>query len=370
METLEDIQRRLRENQYKNEEHVRLSLVARVLQEYGWDIWDPTEVNAEFVPVPEEDNKRLDIALFAPPSTPAVFIEVKAVGAITHLADTERQLRDYNKNILSPFCIITDGREWRFYYSLTPGDFSSKCFKTLNLLNDAIDDIQGTFALFLDKNQVQSTEARQRAENLLSLNRTERVLTECLPEARRAIQQAPYPRLPDALKELAEKRGIHVSPEETAAFIKKSVNAPAPGPGTDTGTSIRQPPPPGVTEYDPENPPDLAHTTITSAIIGPHAPRNWNDLVAAGIRMACKQGGADQLTWTGANIRPGRYTKHGFRHLPEIDISFQYIQASRAWEVALRIAKKLRVPITVDFVWRDNQNAAHPGEQGRMPWSP
>jgi len=147
METLEDIQTRLRANQYKNEEHVRLSLVARVLQEYGWDIWDPTEVNAEFVPVPEEDNKRLDIALFAPPFTPAVFIEVKAVGAITNLADTERQLRDYNKNITTPFCIITDGREWRFYYSLTPGDFSSKCFKALNLLNDAIDDIQRTFAL-------------------------------------------------------------------------------------------------------------------------------------------------------------------------------------------------------------------------------
>ena len=79
---------------------------------------------------------------------------------------------------------------------------------------------------------------------------------------------------------------------------------------------------------------------------------------------------ADQLTWTGANIRPGRYTKHGFRHLPEVDISFQYIQASRAWEVALRIAKRLRVPVSVDFVWSDKPEAAHPGEQARMQWSP
>jgi len=224
-------------------------------------------------------------------------------------------------------------------------------------------------ALFLDKNEVQSTEARQRAENLLSLNRTERVLTECLPEARRAIQQAPYPRLPDALKELAEKRGIHVSPEETAAFIKKAGSG-GPPPPPPPPAPPPPPPPPAVTEFDPENPPDLAHTTITSATIGPHAPRNWNDLVAACIRMACKQGGADQLTWTGANIRPGIYTKHGFRHLPEVDISFQYIQASRAWEVALRIAKRLRVAVCVDFVWSDKPEAAHPRKQARMQWLP
>ena len=156
MDTLEDIQRRLRENQYKNEEHVRLSLVARILQEYGWDIWDPTEVNTEFVPVPEEDRKKVDIALFIPLTKPLIFIEVKPVGGITNLGDAERQLRDYNKNITAPFCIITDGREWRFYYSLTPGAFSDKCFRVLNLLNDDTDHIQATFALFLDKNQVQS----------------------------------------------------------------------------------------------------------------------------------------------------------------------------------------------------------------------
>jgi len=81
MGMLEDIRRRLRDNQYENEEHVRLSLVARVLQEYGWDIWDPREVNTKFRPAPQEDRTKVDIALFAPVFTPLVFIEAKPVGA-------------------------------------------------------------------------------------------------------------------------------------------------------------------------------------------------------------------------------------------------------------------------------------------------
>jgi len=365
MDTLEDIQRRLRENQYKNEEHVRLSLVARILQEYGWDIWDPTEVNTEFVPVPEEDNKRVDFALFVPPQTPAVFIEVKPIGGITNLAQTERQLRDYNRNMAATFCIITDGREWRFYYSLTPGEFRDKCFRTANLLTDDLSDIKRTFAVFLDKNQVQSTEARKQAENLLSLNRTERILADCLPDARRAVLRPPYPNLPDALKALAEQRGISVSREDAAAFIEKSEKQPPP-PDKDREPQRRTD---GVTEYDPDNPPDLSRTAITSATIGGQGARNWNDLVAAGIRLAWEQGHTDiaeMRNWSGANIRPGRHTRNGFHLVRGANVSFQYVQASRAWEIASKIAAKLRVPITVDFIWRDDPDAAHPGQQARM----
>lgn len=374
METLEDIQRRLRENQYRNEEHVRLSLVARVLQAYGWNIWDPREVNTEFVPVPEEDKKRVDVALFIPPSTPAVFIEVKPVGGITNLADTERQLRDYNRNITAPFCIITDGCQWKFYYSLTPGDFGSKCFKTLNLLNDAIDDIQRTLALFLDKSQVQSTEARNQAEILLNLNRTERVLTDCLPEARRAVLQPPYPNLPDAMKALAEQRGIQVSRELCAEVIEKIEKQPPTVPQSKQSEvgPIQSTSPAGVIKCDPKQPPDLSHTAVTSASFGTHSARNWNDSVGEGIRLACEQGYtyADMRNWTMANICPGKQTKNGFRPIRGTDLSFQYVQASRAWEVALQIAIKLRVPIAVDFVWRDKPKAAQPGKQARMQWSP
>jgi len=63
--TLEDIRHKLNAGVYQNEEHVRLSLVARVVQELGWDIWNPREVNCEFTTAPNEDSKKVDMALFA-----------------------------------------------------------------------------------------------------------------------------------------------------------------------------------------------------------------------------------------------------------------------------------------------------------------
>ena len=63
-EIIKDIQEKLRNNYYLNEEHVRLSLVARILQSLGWDIWNPKETNCEFIVAPHEDKTRVDIALF------------------------------------------------------------------------------------------------------------------------------------------------------------------------------------------------------------------------------------------------------------------------------------------------------------------
>ena len=101
-EIFEDITAKLRADAYANEEHVRLSLVARLLQALGWNIWNPQEVNTEFCPVRSEDSTRVDIALFAQRSEPAVFIEVKGVGRIgRNLPEIERQMRDYNRNTVS-----------------------------------------------------------------------------------------------------------------------------------------------------------------------------------------------------------------------------------------------------------------------------
>ena len=88
--------------------------------------------NTEFIVVPNEDKTRVDVALFLTPFAPAVFIEIKGVGLIQgRLADIERQLRDYNRNNTAMFTIITDGREWRFYFSQTGGEFSKNVLRLL-----------------------------------------------------------------------------------------------------------------------------------------------------------------------------------------------------------------------------------------------
>lgn len=219
-EALQDIRDKLSAGVYKNEEHVRFSLVARVLQELGWDIWNPAEVFTEFVVIPDEDNTRVDIALFSNAYTPAVYVEVKAVGRIQNdVARLERQLRDYNRNNTAAFSIITDGRIWRFYYSQTGGEFSNKWFKVLDLSTDEIEEIEQAFATFLSRAEVSSGDAKKNAEYYLQLSQKQRAMEDVLAQAKRSILEPPYESLPQALVRLVTQKGISITPTEAGQFI-------------------------------------------------------------------------------------------------------------------------------------------------------
>lgn len=226
---LQDIRSKLESNSYENEEHVRLSLVARILLELGWNIWNPQEVDSEYIVVPKEDSTRVDLALFlnryVPPS---VYIEIKSVGKVDNeLNKIETQLRDYNRNNTAMFTILTDGRKWRFYYSQTGGEFSRKCFKIIDLLKDELEDIEASFYTFLSRNEIETEKAKEEAESYLQLSHKQRVLEDALPNARRNALEPPYPSLPDALIKIAKERGFNVSKEEAVQFIQEnSTNKP------------------------------------------------------------------------------------------------------------------------------------------------
>lgn len=104
-DALLDIRAKLEEKAYKNEEHVRLNLVLRILGELGWCIWNPKKVNAEFVVAPGEDKTKVDLAVFLTSYTPVVFMEIKAVGQLSgKLAEIEKQLRDYARRTELEHC--------------------------------------------------------------------------------------------------------------------------------------------------------------------------------------------------------------------------------------------------------------------------
>ncbi len=219
-ETLEDIRLKLNENLYKNEEHVRLSLVARILFKLGWDIWNPDEVFCEYQVAQEEDKTKVDIALFFQHNFPAVFIEVKSVGKMdTNLSNIELQLRDYNRNNTAKFSIITDGRLWRFYYSQTGGEFSSKCFKSFDILNDNINDIELFFDAFLSKNEIANGNAETEAKKYLEQTQLERAVDEALPEARRMVNEPPFPSLPQAIVQLVNSKGFLITDDDAKRIV-------------------------------------------------------------------------------------------------------------------------------------------------------
>ena len=223
-EILSDIREKLAKNYFQNEEHVRISLVLRILFELGWDIWNPKEVNSEFKAVPNEDVSRVDIALFSneylPPS---IFIEIKSVGKVnTDLFRIEQQLRDYNRNNTAQFSIITDGQKWRFYYSQTGGEFSQKCFKVIDIIQNDLSDVINSLTLFLSKDEILSGNSKKEAERLLKLNQKQRALEDALPRAKRMISEYPFPSLPQALVEIVSKLGFTMSEEEAKEFAQKS----------------------------------------------------------------------------------------------------------------------------------------------------
>ena len=159
-DTLSDIREKLIAGVYKNEEQVRLNLVARILLELDWNVWDPREVYPEFFVAPNEDKTKVDVALFANQFSPTVFIEIKAVGGIDgKLRQIERQLRNYNRDNTALFSVITDGREWRLYYSQTSGEFDKKLFKVINIKDDDLDIAATLLTKFLSKPLIETGDA-------------------------------------------------------------------------------------------------------------------------------------------------------------------------------------------------------------------
>ncbi len=221
-ELLEDIAAKLRSNAYSNEEHVRLSLVARLLQALGWDIWSPQEVNSEYGTVRSEDNSRVDIALFARRTEPAVYVEVKAVGKMArNLPEIERQMRDYNRNNTAVFSILTDGRHWRFYLSRTGGEFNQKCFKEIDLLDklEAVEDIELAFHAFLSREEIANGGALRKAEQYLNSTQRQRVMRNALPMAKRDTESNPDLGLAQLLVRRVSDDGIDISESEAKEFI-------------------------------------------------------------------------------------------------------------------------------------------------------
>ena len=247
-EILLDIQQRLKAGDYKNEEHVRLSLVARVVQALGWDVWDPTEVYTEFKATKKEDHTRVDVALLTHGfEATAVFIECKAVGAFAaDLAAVERQLRNYNRDHTALFTVITDGRHWRFYFSFTSGEFKDKLFCKFDLQDDALDEIAGYLDTFLLRDHILDHSARRKAEAYLMLGKKERAMQDVLPDAQKLVSQPPFPSLPAALVQLLAAKVLTITPAEAQAFLMGTALAAAGAPVPATaaaGAPARRPAP-------------------------------------------------------------------------------------------------------------------------------
>ena len=380
--TLNEIRLLFGRGVFKNEEHIRVAVVCRVLQELGWNIWNPEEVNLEFVCSPDEDNTKVDVALMCTPLRPDAFIEVKGFGLIRgKLGDIELQLRDYNRNNTALFSIITDGAEWRFYYSQTGGEFAKKCFKVINLLRESVEDVALNFKTLLKKSEIQNGNAEQQAKAYLRLTQKQRLMEDLLPEARRMALEPPFPPLPKALVDLVKEQGVEVSIDDATAFIsqfQERKTSPPPPPLNPIPIlerkqgGLKQPAVSGARQLDPKNPGDLRFTKIIQGKIGFEEATGWIDLVKAGIKLAVSKGFTVQelqrrLT---IKIKTEPFNDDGYRWDPELKLSIQGPEAKKAADNIYRLSTLLKEELYIRFYWRENEDAAHPGEEGVIQWRP
>jgi len=122
----------------------------------------------------------------------------------------------------------------------------------------------------------------------------------------------------------------------------------------------------GAMQFDTA--PGLSFTKPLSATIGGKSvssPR-WSSILLTMIAQVKTKGfeGEKLVRELAVPAKAERYEDDGFKYHTELGISVQGQSAADAWKEVNRLAKKWGIPVTVEFWWRQNPKAQHPGRTG------
>lgn len=122
----------------------------------------------------------------------------------------------------------------------------------------------------------------------------------------------------------------------------------------------------GAIEFD--SAPGLSFTKPLSASVNGksiHSPR-WSAILLTMIaQVKAREFEGDKLVRElHIPAKAEQYEEEGFKYHSDLGISVQGQSASEAWKEVDRLAKKWRIPVTVEFWWRQNPKAQYPGKVG------
>jgi len=152
-ETVRSILKLLEQRRFRNEQHVRFSLVARICEKLNWDIWNPYVFDTEDQTdkfTQDVDGKstrgKIDIALYKTTKndrTAHIFIEVKMVGELVkNIQKSRDQLEQYSLKISPPLSVLTDGVRWEFFLNCLntkKGKYAERLINSFDLSEDNLD---------------------------------------------------------------------------------------------------------------------------------------------------------------------------------------------------------------------------------------
>lgn len=151
-EHIDDIRDRLKKGEFPNEAAVCDDIVRRLVHELGWPRYQSQIVYPQY-PV---EGGRVDFALCHPPSKPRVFIEVKHVEKIE---GAEEQLFRYAFQRGVPIAVLTDGREWQFFYPTGEGTWAERKVCELDLITGESAENAEIFNRYLNYESIRTGEA-------------------------------------------------------------------------------------------------------------------------------------------------------------------------------------------------------------------
>jgi hypothetical protein len=116
--------------------------------------------------------------------------------------------------------------------------------------------------------------------------------------------------------------------------------------------------------------PGLTFTKPLSASVNGkaiHSPR-WSSLLLTMIAQVKAKGIEREKLVRELQVpaKAERYEEEGFKYHPDLGISVQGQSASDAWKEIDRLAQKWKIPVSVEFWWRNNPKAQHPGKTGLL----
>ena len=213
-EHIDDIRNQLKDGLFVNEAAVSQGIVLRLLNVLTW----PTYNTQIIIPEYSVEGQRVDYALCHPSSKPVVFIEVKQVG---NIEGAERQLFEYAFHKGVPIAILTDGREWRFFHPIAPGDYRERRVRELNLSEDNSEESAGCLNRYLNYESIRAGEAIEAIKADYEKVVQQRQVATRLPEAWSKLLEEADEFLLHAVAEKTENLcDYRPTDEQVLAFLK------------------------------------------------------------------------------------------------------------------------------------------------------
>ncbi|MBF0622593.1 MAG: formylglycine-generating enzyme family protein [Magnetococcales bacterium] len=213
---LQKIRRALEKDQLSDPRQIQFSVVSVILTKLNWNLWSPVEVNVAF------DAPTVTLTLPNQPA-PVMQIEILTPGSIN------KTTRPQNAQVTTPFYALTDGKLWRFFYFEKGKNQPDFCYKTLDMLRSAPDDMSIFFKRYLGKGPLNSGETQARLEKQLDLAKQKRwePLKRALPKAKQISSKPPNPPIGDVLRAIMRRAGIQMDDADVNNFVAQVVQPDA-----------------------------------------------------------------------------------------------------------------------------------------------